>query len=314
MTAEGVVSIGESYKKGSVTGSNDRHMNLNIIARQRRNVDFMIPSSGSSYLVIYYDLPKEPVRILLIEDSERLQRALATGLRKVGYAVDVTGDGQEGLWYATHHTYDAIVLDLMLPGLDGISLLKKLREGDGEYANVQVIMLTAKDTVADRVAGLRAGADDYLVKPFAFDELLARIEALTRRQHGTKNPTRTIGELTIDSAARIVWRQGQRIELSAREYSLLEFLVLRLGQVVTRSEIESHLYDEHAEIMSNVIDAAVYSLRKKIDVPEHPSLIQTRRGMGYILTAGLPPTPPQTTEPEPAQTMAAPQEHNQSTH
>jgi DNA-binding response OmpR family regulator len=232
------------------------------------------------------------VRILIVEDSERLQRALATGLRKIGYAVDVTGDGNEGLWYATHHNYDVIVLDLMLPGLDGISLLKKLRDNGGEFANAHVIMLTAKDTVADRVAGLRAGADDYLVKPFAFDELLARIEALTRRHSGAKNPTRTIGELVIDSAARTVWRQGHRIELSAREYSLLEFLVLRLNQVVTRSEIEAHLYDEHAEIMSNVIDAAVYSLRKKIDVPGHTSMIQTRRGMGYILAAGLPDAPP----------------------
>lgn len=244
------------------------------------------------------------MRILLIEDSERLQRALATGLRKVGYAVDVTGDGQEGLWYATHHVYDVIVLDLMLPSLDGLSLLKNLRAGAPEYANANVIMLTAKDTVADRVSGLRAGADDYLVKPFAFDELLARIEALTRRHHGARNPTRTIGELTIDSAARIVWRQGERIELSAREYSLLEFLVLRLGQVVTRSEIEAHLYDEHAEIMSNVIDAAVYSLRKKIDSPGQPSLIQTRRGMGYVLTAGLPPTPPTASAPTPGSDSA----------
>src|SRR5262245_3011060 len=119
------------------------------------------------------------MRVLLIEDSQRLQRALSTGLRKVGYAVDVTGDGTEGLWYATHHSYDVIVLDLMLPSLDGLSLLKKLRAAGGDYGDVHVLVLTAKDTVADRVAGLRAGADDYLVKPFAFDELLARIEALT---------------------------------------------------------------------------------------------------------------------------------------
>ena len=232
------------------------------------------------------------MRLLLVEDSQRLQQSLTTGLRKIGYAVDVTGDGSEGLWYATHHAYDVIVLDLMLPTLDGLSLLGKLRQSGGEFANAHVLVLTAKDTIADRVAGLRAGADDYLVKPFAFDELLARIEALTRRHHGAKNPTLTVGDLVIDNASRTVSRAGRQIEMSAREHSLLEYLALRQGEVISRSEIEAHLYDEHAEIMSNVIDAAIYSLRKKIDVPGRPSLIQTRRGIGYVLTATPPSQPP----------------------
>jgi DNA-binding response OmpR family regulator len=226
-----------------------------------------------------------PVKVLLIEDSQRLQRALATGLRKVGYAVDVSGDGAEGLWYAQHHIYDVIVLDLMLPNLDGLTILQKLREGGGEGAQAHVLVLTARDTVADRVTGLRAGADDYLVKPFAFEELLARVEALVRRRHGAKNPRLAVADLVIDSTSRTVIRAGRTIELSAREYRLLEFLALRQGQIVSRSEIEAHLYDEQAEIMSNVIDAAVYSLRKKIDLPGQPSLIQTRRGMGYTLAA-----------------------------
>jgi DNA-binding response OmpR family regulator len=223
------------------------------------------------------------VRVLLVEDSQRLQRSLATGLRKEGYAVDAVGDGGEGFWYATHHAYDVIILDLMLPTLDGISILKKLRSSGGEQSDAHVLVLTAKDGVNDRVAGLRAGADDYLVKPFAFDELLARLEALTRRRHHQKNPQLCIDDLTIDTAARSVRRGAQTIELSAREFALLHFFALRQGQVINRAEIEAHLYDENAELMSNVIDAAVYSLRKKIDVPGRASLIQTRRGMGYAL-------------------------------
>jgi DNA-binding response OmpR family regulator len=226
------------------------------------------------------------VRLLLIEDSERLRRSVSTGLRKEGYAVDCVGDGAEGLWYATHHAYDVILLDLMLPAMDGLSLLRKLRQEQGECGGVHVLVLTAMDAVDARVNGLRAGADDYLVKPFAFEELLARVEALTRRSHHAKNPMLTVGELQIDTTSRRVSHCGRDVDLSAREYSLLHFLALRQGQVVSRTEIEEHLYDEQAELMSNVIDAAIYSLRKKIDVPGRPSLIQTRRGMGYVLHGG----------------------------
>ena len=223
------------------------------------------------------------MRLLLVEDSPRLQRSLSTGLRREGYAVDVTGDGGEGLWCATHHPYDVIILDIMLPTMDGLEVLRKLRRSAGDAGGAHVLLLTAKDTVDDRVTGLRAGADDYLVKPFAFDELLARVEALVRRRHHAKNPTLVVDDLEIDTASRKVARGGREIELAAREYSLLQFLALRRGQVISRTEIESHLYDEQSERMSNVIDAAVYSLRKKIDVPGRPSLIQTRRGLGYVL-------------------------------
>jgi DNA-binding response OmpR family regulator len=222
------------------------------------------------------------MRVLIIEDSERLQRSISTGLRKAGYAVDVTGNGKDGLWYARSNDYDVIILDLMLPGLDGLSLLRQLRAAGRD---THVLILTAKDTVEDRVLGLRTGADDYLIKPFAFDELVARVQTLARRQHGVKNPQITIGDLRVDTAARTCRRGEQPIELSAREYAVLEYLALRHGQVVTRTEIEHHIYDDQAEPMSNVVDAAIYALRKKIDLPDAPSLIHTRRGLGYVLQA-----------------------------
>jgi DNA-binding response OmpR family regulator len=220
------------------------------------------------------------MRLLLVEDSKRLQEAVGTGLRKAGYAVDIAGDGEEGLWYAESNEYDVIVLDLMLPVLDGLSALQRLRH---QGISTHVLILTAKDTVEDRVRGLQMGADDYLVKPFAFEELLARVHALTRRAHGVKTSRIAIDEMTIDLAARRVERNGNAIALTPREYALLEFLALRRGQVVTRTEIENHIYDCRAEPMSNVVDTAIYALRRKIDAPGGPSLIRTRRGMGYVL-------------------------------
>lgn len=225
------------------------------------------------------------MRILMIEDSERLRRAVGGGLRKAGYAVDVTGSGTEGLWLAESNPYDVIILDLMLPGIDGLTLLRKLRSSNKPGADTHVLILTAKDTVEDRVTGLRSGADDYLIKPFSFDELLARIEALVRRHHEIKNPCINIGSLVIDTSSRTVTRGGAPIELTARQYALLYFLVVRRGTLVTRADIESNLYDEYTEPMSNVVDAAIYALRKRIDVAGEPSLIHTRRGMGYILQA-----------------------------
>jgi DNA-binding response OmpR family regulator len=222
------------------------------------------------------------MRVLLIEDSERLQRSISTGLRKAGYAIDVSGNGKDGLWYACSNEYDVIILDLMLPGLDGLSLLRQLRAAGRD---AHVLILTARDTIEDRVLGLRSGADDYLIKPFAFDELLARVQTLARRQHGVKNPQITIGDLRIDTAARTCRRAEQAIELSAREYAVLEYLALRQGQVVSRAQIEHHIYDDQAEPMSNVVDAAIYALRKKIELPGAPSLIHTRRGLGYVLQA-----------------------------
>jgi DNA-binding response OmpR family regulator len=220
------------------------------------------------------------MRVLLIEDSERLQRSVGTGLRNAGYAVDVAGDGATGLWQARSNDYDVIVLDLMLPGLDGLSLLSTLR---AEGRDTHVLILTARDQVDDRVLGLRTGADDYLVKPFAFDELLARVQALTRRRHNVKSTRIAVGDLEIDTLARTAVRGDKPIPLSPREYALLEYLALRQGQVVSRREIEAHIYDDQAEPMSNVIDAAIYALRRKIDLPGRPPLIHTRRGMGYVL-------------------------------
>jgi DNA-binding response OmpR family regulator len=220
------------------------------------------------------------MRVLLVEDSDRLRTSLATALRKSGYALDLSSDGEEGLFLATHNAYDVIVLDIMLPKLDGLAVLARLRE---KGAAVHVLLLTAKDTVEDRVTGLRAGADDYLVKPFALDELLARVEALARRSYGVKDPVLRIGELEIDPARRTASRGGDLIDLRPQEFSLLHYLALRRGQVVTRAEIEGHIYDELAEPMSNVVESAVYRLRRKIDPPAGPSLIETRRGIGYVL-------------------------------
>ena len=223
------------------------------------------------------------MRILLIEDSPRLQRSLGDGLRRASYAVDVVGDGREGLARAQAGDYDLIVLDLMLPNLDGLTLLKRLRQ---EGRETHELILTAKDTVEDRVRGMQTGADDYLVKPFAFEELLARVQALLRRRHGPKNPSVRIGHLEIDTSARTVTIAGKPMSLAPREYALLEYLARRRGAVVSRSDIERHIYDDGAELVSNVVDSAICALRRKIDLPGEPSLVQTRRGMGYVLQAG----------------------------
>lgn len=223
------------------------------------------------------------MKLLLIEDSERLRRALSVGLRKKGFTVDIAQDGNVGLWLATTNLYDVIVLDLMLPGIDGLTLLQKLRASAKEQADAHVLILTAKDTVDDRVLGLRSGADDYLVKPFAFDELVARLQALVRRRHHHKNVSLNFGRLTLNTLARTLRVEDHPVELSPRDYTLLHYLLVRQGQVVTREEIESQLYEQNVEVMSNVVEAAIYALRKKIDLPGESSLIQTRRGMGYVL-------------------------------
>jgi len=223
------------------------------------------------------------VRVLIVEDSEKLRFHLKDGLVKAGYEVEATGDGREGLWHAQTKDFDAIVLDLMLPGMDGLSVLSRLRKLGKETS---VLILTARDRVEDRVKGLRAGADDYLVKPFSFDELVARLEALGRRRFGIAKSKITVRGLTVDTAAKAVSRGGKVIELTAREYSLLEFLALRRGRVLSRTEIEAHICDENSDLNSNVVDAAIYSLRRKIDVPDEPSVIVTRRGMGYSMATG----------------------------
>jgi len=220
------------------------------------------------------------MRVLVVEDSDRLQRALVAGLRQRGYAVDAASDGQAGLERATTGSYDAIVLDLWLPKRDGIDVLQRLRES---RQDVPVLVLTARDAVADRVAGLDAGADDYLVKPFAFDELAARVRALCRRRYGRRSRIVTIGDLQVDLSARTARREVGVVDLTAREFALLELLALNEGAVVSRREIESRLYDERDEPTSNVIDAAVCRLRRKIDRVGLAPLVHTRRGEGYWL-------------------------------
>lgn len=225
------------------------------------------------------------MRVLVVEDSQRLQRTLGAALRKSGYAVDIAGDGEEGLWLAESHDYDVMVLDIMLPKRDGLSVLAELRR---QGCGVHVLLLTARDTVDDRVQGLQSGADDYLVKPFALEELLARVAALCRRAYGTKQPRLMIADLEIDFAARVARRGGLPVELTAREYQLLEYLARRRGEVVSRTEIETHIYDGQADPASNVVDSAVCVLRKKLAVtPTMAPLIHTRRGFGYVLDAAL---------------------------
>jgi DNA-binding response OmpR family regulator len=219
------------------------------------------------------------MRILLIEDYRPLQESLAKGLREEGFAVDVTGDGKEGLWYATGNDYDVIILDLMLPGLDGLSLLERLRTKGKQD---QVLILTARDSVQDRVKGLDLGADDYMVKPFAFEELLARVRALVRRGYQQRNPCIEVDDLRLDTAAQRVWRGGLEIMLTSREYALLEYLALRINQTVSRSDIWEHVYDFESSATSNVVDVYVGYLRKKLDEGRRP-LIHTVRGRGYRL-------------------------------
>ena len=219
------------------------------------------------------------MRLLLIEDSARLQSSVGRGLRKAGYAVDVSGDGEDGLWLAESNEYDTIILDLVLPKLDGLALLRCLRQ---KQNGTHVLILTAKDTVENRVNGLQAGADDYLIKPFAFEELLARVQALCRRSYQRKNPKIDVGDLEIDTAARVVMGKGKTIELTPREFKLLEYLAVRRGQVVSRAEIEAHIYSDAADLMSNTVDSTICILRKKLN-PSGSSLIQTRRGMGYLI-------------------------------
>jgi two-component system copper resistance phosphate regulon response regulator CusR len=222
------------------------------------------------------------VRILLIEDYQPLLASLTQGLEEAGFVVDASADGEEGLWFATKNVYDAVILDVMLPSLDGLGVLRRMRAAG---STCQVLMLTARDSIDDRVRGLDLGADDYLVKPFAFAELLARLRALIRRAYGSKETILRIGDLEIDTAARTATRAGEHISLTAREYALLEVLARRSGELVTRSDLWDHCYDFLNESTSNVIDVYIGYLRKKIERPGLARLIHTRRGQGYMLKA-----------------------------
>jgi two-component system, OmpR family, response regulator len=221
--------------------------------------------------------PHNPImRILVVEDEPDLLRLLEQALREESYAVDVAADGKTGLYKATTWDYDAVILDLMLPGMSGWEVLSRLR---ATKQDVPVLILTARDNLADRVRGLDTGADDYLVKPFALAELHARLRALIRRSAGQASPILEIGGVEVDTAARAVTRGGETVHLTAREYSLVEFLALRRGQVVTRTELYAHLFDEEDDSFSNLLDVHVSNIRKKLG----KDFIQTRRGYGYVI-------------------------------
>jgi DNA-binding response OmpR family regulator len=216
------------------------------------------------------------MRALVVDDYSPIRTAVTEGLAEHGFAVDSAADGEEGLWLAEQNPYDVIVLDIMLPKLDGLSVLRRLRS---RHASVPVLLLTARDRVEDRVGGLDQGADDYLVKPFVFAELLARVRALVRRRYDVRDPTIRIGDLEIDTTKRSVRRGGEPVALSAREYALLEYLASRAGQLVTRTEIWEHVYDFNSDNHSNVVDVYIGYLRKKLGA----GLIHTRRGQGYVM-------------------------------
>jgi two-component system, OmpR family, response regulator len=215
------------------------------------------------------------MRVLVVEDEPDLLGSLLKALREDGYAVDGAVDGEDGLYKAESCDYDAVVLDIMLPGLDGWELLRRLRK----QKKTPVLMLTARDAVRDRVRGLDTGADDYLVKPFDLDELLARLRALIRRSATQAEPRLQIGDVCIDMPARTVSLRGEPVILTAREYALLEFLALHQGKVVTRTMLYEHLFDENDSTLSNLLDVHVSNLRKKLG----HEFITTRRGHGYCI-------------------------------
>ena len=220
------------------------------------------------------------MRILVIEDEKKVAHFIKKGLEEEHYAVDHAFDGESGLYMAEVNEYDLIVLDLMIPKIDGLEVLKRLR---GNRNNVPILVLTAKDSVEDIVRGLDAGCDDYLTKPFEFLEFLARIRALLRREKIDKEPTLKVADLTLSLVTHKVARRGKEIELTSKEYSLLEYFMRNPEKVLTRTMISEHVWDYHFDSMTNVIDVYVNYLRKKIDKGFEPKLIHTIRGVGYIM-------------------------------
>lgn len=221
------------------------------------------------------------MRILVVEDDAKIASFIVKGLKQSGFAVDHAGDGEDGLRLARTHPYDVLVLDIMLPKLDGLSLLRRLREAG---VRAPVIILSARASVDDRIKGLQAGGDDYLTKPFAFSELLARIQALIRRASQPTETTRlTVGDLSLDLITRQVTRSGREIELQAKEFALLEYLMRHPGRVLTKTLIIERIYDYNFDPQTNVIDVLVHRLRAKVDKDFPVKLIHTMRGVGYVL-------------------------------
>ncbi len=220
------------------------------------------------------------MRVLVVEDSEKLLRALGRGLRKMGYSVDLVSDGNEGYDYARLNDYDVIVLDLLLPGMDGLTVLKKLRDMGKD---THVLILSAKDQVEDRVSGLELGADDYMIKPFSFEELCARLNTLVRRRYEKKNPEHRVGPVVINTASRQVHGHDGIVRLTPGEYAILECLTLNRGQVMSKDQILDSVHDCDSFAGPNVVEVMICTLRKKIDNGSRESIIKTRRGYGYYV-------------------------------
>lgn len=221
------------------------------------------------------------MRVLVVEDETRLARNIAKALKEtVSYAVDISTDGEDGRHQALSNPYDLIVLDLMLPKVDGLEILKSLRR---HGSRVPVLILTAKDTTEDIIQGLDCGSDDYMTKPFEIGEFLARCRALVRRTYDRPDPIARVGDLSVDVSSRTVTLKEEHISLRAMEYRLLEYLVLRAGQIVSKAEILEHLYDFNAENFSNVVEVHISALRRKLNKGSHSVVIQTIRGLGYVI-------------------------------
>jgi two-component system, OmpR family, copper resistance phosphate regulon response regulator CusR len=227
------------------------------------------------------------MRMLVVEDEKRLSDYLVKGLTEQGHVVDVAGDGIEGKRLAVYGEYDAVLLDVMLPGVDGFGVLKALRAASEPQKSTPVLMLTARDKLDDRVRGLEEGADDYLVKPFAFTELLARVNAITRRSSNTNGSAQatslSLADLEVDLVARRATRAKQRLDLTAKEFSLLTLLLRRRGQILSRTTIAEQVWDMHFDSETNIVEVAVRRLRTKLDDPFDVKLLHTERGMGYVL-------------------------------
>jgi len=221
------------------------------------------------------------MRILLVEDEEKVSRFIVRGLEAERFAVDAIFDGTSGLDFATTYSYDLIILDLMLPGLSGTEALRRIRQINN---SVPILVLTARDAVADKVENFEAGADDYLTKPFAFAELLVRVKALLRRGAVVRSSLLRIADLELDRLSQQVRRAGQRIDLTSKEYALLEYLMANAGRVLSRTMIIEHVWDESFDGLTNIVDVYVRHLRNKIDEPHEKKLIRTVRGVGYVIS------------------------------